>query len=48
MTAQDTLRTFDPGAGRPHIAAILARSDEARLLAVLDYLAEPKHRAAKA
>lgn len=36
---------FNPGAGRPHVAAILARSDEDRLLAVLSYLAMPMHRA---
>ena len=37
--------TFNPGDNRAYLAALIARSDEDRLLAVLDYLAEPRHRA---
>ena len=45
LTYDDEPVTFNPGANRPHLAALIARSDEDRLLAVLDYLAEPRHRA---
>ena len=41
----DKPQTFQPAKGRPHIAELMARPDEDRLLMVLAYLAEPKHRA---
>ena len=45
LVLSDEPVTFNPGDNRAYLAALIARSDEDRLLAVLDYLAEPRHRA---